>query len=436
MSGQVAIIGAGVAGLAAAYDLSRAGVGVTVLEAGVEVGGLAAGFRAPHWQWSLEKFYHHWFASDRHVLGLIRELGWADQVLFPRPTTVVYHRGGFHQLDSPRHALSFSLRNLGVVDTLRFGLAGAYLRWTTRWQPLERVTAEAWMRRWAGPRVWEVLWRPLLEGKFGADNLSVVNMAWLWARLHVRTPRLGTFVGGFQAFLDRLADVVRDQGGEIRLGSPVGRVTAGGDGLEVATLGGAERFAAVVATTSPSALTRLAPGLPPAYLERLGRLRSLGALVLVATLDRPLTRHYWHNLPKGDGFPFLAMCEHTNFIGPEHYGGDHIVYCGDYLPPEHELMRAGQDEVERRYLPALARFNPAFDPSWVRRTWLHRAAYAQPIPPVDHSRAIPDLRTPLPGLYLASMSQVYPWDRGTNFAVEIGRRVARLVLEDLDGARR
>jgi hypothetical protein len=99
-------------------------------------------------------------------------------------------------------------------------------------------------------------------------------------------------------------------------------------------------------------------------------------------------------------------------------------------------MHADQAEVERRYLPALARFNPAFDPSWVRQTWLHRAAYAQPIPPVDHSRAIPDLRTPLPGLYLACMSQVYPWDRGTNFAVEIGRRVARLVREDLGRTRR
>jgi protoporphyrinogen oxidase len=289
------------------------------------------------------------------------------------------------------------------------------------------------MRRWAGPRVWDVLWRPLLEGKFGAENLSVVNMAWLWARLHVRTPRLGTFVGGFQAFLERLAEVVRGLGGEVRLDSPVAGVVPTGGGLEVTTPAGSERFAAVIATTSPSALARLAPGLPPAYVEGLARLRSLGALVLVATLDRQLTRHYWHNLPKGDGFPFLAMCEHTNFVGPEHYGGDHIVYCGDYLPPGHDLMRADQAEVERRYLPALARFNPDFDPSWVRRTWLFRAAYAQPIQPVDHSRSIPDLRTPLAGLYLASMSQVYPWDRGTNFAVEIGRRVASLVLEDLNG---
>jgi len=84
---RIAIIGAGPAGLAAAYDLTRAHHHVTLFEAAPSVGGLAAGFKAPHWEWSLEKFYHHWFASDAAVLGLIKELGWSDQVLFPRPVT-------------------------------------------------------------------------------------------------------------------------------------------------------------------------------------------------------------------------------------------------------------------------------------------------------------------------------------------------------------
>jgi protoporphyrinogen oxidase len=199
-------------------------VSVTVLEAGGEVGGLASGFRAPHWDWSLEKYYHHWFASDRHILGLIRELGWSDQVVFRRPSTVVLYDDRFHQLDSPLHALSFGLRHLRPTDLLRFGLVGAYLRSTGRWQPLERVTAEQWMRRWCGERVWQMLWRPLMVGKFGEEYAGLVNMAWLWARLHARTARLGTFVGGFQAFLDRLADAVRRQGATVRLGCPVARV--------------------------------------------------------------------------------------------------------------------------------------------------------------------------------------------------------------------
>jgi hypothetical protein len=54
------------------------------------------------------------------------------------------------------------------------------------------------------------------------------------------------------------------------------------------------------------------------------------------------------------------------------------------------------------------------------------------VPPINHSKNIPDIRTPIKGLYFASMSQVYPWDRGTNYAVEIGRRTARLIAGDFN----
>jgi len=175
----------------------------------------------------------------------------------------------------------------------------------------------------------------------------------------------------------------------------------------------------------------MAPELPASYADSLRRLTSLAAVVLVVALDRQLTRHYWHNLPKDEGFPFLALCEHTNFVSPEHFGGDHIVYCGDYLPPEPRAHAHGQGGG-RAPLPAGARpIQPRLRAELGAADLVVPRPYAQPVPPVDHGRDIPALRTPLPGLYLASMSQVYPWDRGTNFAVEIGRRVARLMLDDL-----
>jgi protoporphyrinogen oxidase len=427
---RVAIIGAGPAGLAAAHDLNKAGLAVTVYEAASEVGGLAAGFKAPHWSWSLEKFYHHWFASDRHMLGFIEELGWSREVLFPRPYTVVYYEGKFQPLDSISEAAKFTLRHFSLIDFVRFGMVGVFLKLTPRWQPLEEVTADAWMRKWAGTRIYNALWRPLLVGKFGEENLNVVNMAWLWARIHSRTTRLGTFVGGFQAFLDKLADVLRSRGVEIRLNSAVTCVRRTAAGLAVEIASGAETYDSVISTSSPALIARLAPDLPASYSDRLIALKSMGAVVLVVTLDRQLTQYYWHNLPKEAGFPFLALVEHTNFIPPEHYGGDHIIYCGDYLDPGHEYFRLSKEELLERFLPAFTRVNPAFDRSWVKDAWLWKTAYAQPIPPVNHSQNIPPIKTPVPGLYFASMSQVYPWDRGTNFAVEIGRRAARVLMED------
>jgi len=427
---RIAIIGAGPAGLAAAHDLNKAGYAVTVYEAAPEVGGLAAGFKAPHWSWSLEKFYHHWFASDQHMLGFIEELGWSRDVLFPRPYTVVYYEGKFQPLDSISEAAKFTLRNFSLIDFVRFGMVGVFLKLTPKWQPLEKVTADAWMRKWAGMRIYNALWRPLLVGKFGEENLKVVNMAWLWARIHSRTTRLGTFTGGFQAFLDKLADVLRSRGVEIRLNSAVTCVRKTEAGLVVETASAAETYDAVISTSSPALMARLAPDLPASYSDSLRALKSMGAVVLVVTLDRQLTQYYWHNLPKEAGFPFLALVEHTNFIPPEHYGGDRIIYCGDYLNPDHEYFQMSKEELLERFLPVFTRVNPAFDRSWVKDAWLWKAAYAQPIPPVNHSQNIPPIKTPVPGLYFASMSQVYPWDRGTNFAVEIGRRVARVLMED------
>jgi protoporphyrinogen oxidase len=179
-------------------------------------------------------------------------------------------------------------------------------------------------------------------------------------------------------------------------------------------------------------MARLAPDLPESYAGQLRALKSLGAVVMVLSLKQALTKYYWHNLPKEAGFPFLALVEHTNYIPPEHYGGDHLVYVGDYLPADHEYFTLDKEQLLERYLPGIQRFNPAFDRSWIKDTWLWRTTYAQPVPPLNHSRNIPPLRTPVPGLYFASMSQVYPWDRGTNFAVEIGRKVAGLVMEDLN----
>jgi len=432
---HVAIIGAGIAGLAAAYDLSEAGRQVTIYEAAPQVGGLAAGFKAPHWNWSLEKFYHHWFASDSHMLGLIGRLGWRDQVVFPRPYTVVYYQGKFYPLDSYVEAFKFTLSKFGPVDLVRFGATGVFLKLTPRWQPLERVTADAWMRKWTGERIYNAIWRPLLVGKFGEANLDVVNMAWLWARIHARTTRLGTFSGGFQAFVDRFADVLRARGVDIRLSTAVTqirRAEAEQNGrLTVATTAGAESYDAVISTSSPALMARLAPELPDSYSASLRNLKSMGAIVLVVTLDRKLTQYYWHSLPKDAGFPYLAMVEHTNFIGPEHYGGDHILYLGDYLDTDHEYFSLSKEELLERFLPSLTRFNPAFQRSWVKDSWLWKTAYAQPVPPLNHSQNIPPIQTPLPGLYFASMSQVYPWDRGTNFAVEIGQKAAGLVMEDL-----
>jgi protoporphyrinogen oxidase len=435
---KFAVVGAGIAGLSAAYDLLGAGHEVVIYEAANQPGGLAAGFRDERWEWPLEKFYHHLFTSDKQIISLVKELGMEDELFFPRPTTSVIYDDRIVPFDSPQRWITFPGFNL--LDVGRFGLVSAYLRFSKSWRTLEKETADSWMRRWYGDKIYEMTWQPMLIGKFG-PYYREANMAWMWARLHVRSPKLGYFVGGFQTFVDRLAEAVEQRGGEIRLGSPVSRIESLGEsGLRLVAADDEIIFDRVLATTSPGLLAKIAEGLPDAYTDSLRDLKSMGAVVMTLALKQPLlaaSNTYWLNIPahspdkSKNEIPFLALVEHTNYIDRKHYGGDTIVYCGDYVPADHAYFSMSQDELQELFTGVLHKFNPDFKPEWVRKSWVFRERYAQPVPGLNHSEKIPSIRTPLNGLYLASMSQVYPWDRGTNFAVEIGRHAAQLMLDDL-----
>ncbi len=424
---KIAIIGAGFGGMAAAYDLRKAGHDVTIFESANYVGGLASGFKEPHWDWSVEKFYHHWFQSDHEMLGLIHELGLTDKVYFPRPLTVMLYKNKWYPFDSILNALRFPGLGFGL-NKIRFGFVGLFLRLTNNWHALEKVTADRWMMKWAGKQVYEQMWKPLLIGKFG-PYYKDVNMAWMWARIKARTTRLGTFKGGFQKFADLFAEKLREQAVEIRLGAKVESIKREQAGLSVRSEKGSESFDKVLVTTSPNLMAKLSPDLPENYLKGLLELKSMGAVVMTLALKHPLSKqgYYWFNVPKDEGYPFLALVEHTNFVSKENFGGDYIVYAGDYLEVDHEYFSMSDDQLLERFIPAFKKFNPEFTHEWVRKIWVSKTNYAQPVPLVNHSKNIPAIQTPIEGLYFASMSQVYPWDRGTNFAVEIGRKAARMM---------
>jgi protoporphyrinogen oxidase len=233
-------------------------------------------------------------------------------------------------------------------------------------------------------------------------------------------------------------DVIRAQGGSVLLQTPVQNIAPLAEGgLQLTTPQGQQKFDAAISTVGPGLMARLAPDLPPDYLGQLRGLKSMGAVVLTLALKQQLMpRTYWLNLParstdqRQNEFPFMALVEHTNYVPPEHYGGDRLVYCGDYVRPEHRYFSMSHEELLETFLPSLSKVNPAFEPNWVRKSWLFRAKYAQPVPQVGHSAHLPSIRTPIPGLYFASMSQVYPWDRGTNYAVEMGRQTAQLLHQE------
>jgi protoporphyrinogen oxidase len=434
---NIGIIGAGVAGMSAAWDLVQRGHQVTIFEAEDKLGGLASGFKDPTWNWSLEKFYHHWFETDDDLLRLATELGVREKVLFPRPKTSYLLDGRLYRSEISPSALLLPISPLGK---LQLGLSGVFMKLWPDWRPLEKVTAAEWLLRYAGREVYEKLWQPLLIGKF-SDEYDKINMAWLWARVHARSLRLGIFEGGFQAFMEVLGKALRDKGVTFHMRTPIQRIQPQAHGDHRVTLhtaaGELHSFQRVLSTVSPRLMLKLTDGLNTTdYGRTMADLKSMGAVCVVLALKQSLLTDgtYWLNLPatsadkRANRFPFLALVEHTNFIDKAHYGGDHLLYCGDYVSPQHEYFTMSDEDLTAHFVAALPSFNSAFDPSWVRKAWVFRAPYAQPVPYVNHSANILPLQTPLPNIYWASMSQIYPWDRGTNYSIQIGRQAAADML--------
>ncbi len=428
---KIAIIGCGISGMTLAKNLRAAGFDVDIYEKETEPGGIARGFKADGWTDSVEFFYHHWFKSDSDLLALLSDLGLRNKVIYRTPKTVMYHKGKFYPFDTIPAAIAYPGLGYGI-HKIRFGLAGVYLKLTGNWQAMEQVTAVEWMKKYAGEFAYKAMWEPMLVGKFG-EYAEQVNMAWFWARIYSRSTSLGTFDGGMQSMFNAIAVYLRDKGVRLNFHTEVRSVSQNGNGswaLETAD-GRKDGYDRVIVTTSPQSMLTLCPSLPEDYAGQLRALKHLGAVVMCVRLKQPLSPqgYYWYNLPKSEGYPFLALVEHTNFVPKERYNGETIVYAGDYLPRGHEYFSLSTEDLLDRLIPGFRKINPNFDKSQIIGASKFAADYAQPVPFVNHSKSIPAMQTPLKGLYLISMSQIYPWDRGMNFAVRWANDLSRQIIE-------
>jgi protoporphyrinogen oxidase len=444
---RVAVLGAGVAGLVAGHRLTQAGHAVDVYERWPGLGGQAATLDVGGGH-LLERYYHHLFTSDVHIARLYAELGMPDELEWRESSVAFFLDGRSWPFVSPLDLLRF--RPLPVASRLRMGLSVLALqRGRQDVAPYERLTAHEWIRRRMGQAAWDKVWGPLLRGKFGsrADDISA---AWLWKKLVLRRQVKGQDIGGerlgyprhsWELLFERLVSSIEGGGGRVLVDRPVVRVerdlslTFGApgsfrrghdpSGFEVA---GSERYDRVLSTLPNDVMLGVAGHLlADDYRRRLETIEYHTAVCLLLEIDRQFSPYYWTNIADPQ-VEFVGLVEHTNFVEPERYGGRRFVYLANYVEPGHELLALDADELLTRYEPSLRRINPAFDRSWVRERWLFREPAAQPIVTVGYERLIPPLQTGVPGLVLANTTQIYPEDRGTNYAVRLGDQAAAELL--------
>ena len=434
---RAAVVGAGVAGLTTAYRLSQAGWKVAVYERDAELGGLASTFEFDGVR--PERYYHFICRPDRPYLELIDELGLAPKLHW-QPTRMGYsYEGRYYRFGTPWSLLRFS--PLSFASRVRFGLHALDSKRMTGWADLDEVTARDWLIEHEGRQVYDVVWRPLLELKFG-DEADSISAAWIWARINrVANSRegvlmrewLGYLEGGTQALIDALAGRIEAAGGSVRADSAVERILIADGRVTGVRLGsGVEEPAdVVVSTVAPSQLLGMAPELPEPFATTLREVGYYGVACWLLVASEPLSPDFWLNV-HDSRVSFPGVIQYTNLNPMPELGGRHLLYIPYYMSVTDPRFAMGKEEWQPTLRAEIDALRPGFSEK-VESWQLFRDTHAQPLFRAGFHRRFSSLEqpgTPVGGLFRTDMSQTYPDDRSLVNAIAKANAIADVVTRD------
>lgn len=463
---RIGVIGAGAAGLSAAYHLLQNGCQVKIYERSAFVGGQASTFEVLKGI-PLERGYHHLFISDTHMIDLIDHLGLSSQLKWIPSKIGTFTGGKTFKFTTAFDLLKFSPLNL--IDRLRLGILSLYLSKISNWHNLESSTAVNWLKTFGGQNPYEVFWEPMLQGKFGKDYFSQVNMAWIWGKINTRFASrkgflakelLGYPLCSFGTVFDELVNSIEKKGGVVSLSREVTKIISPYNDQKVKIISelradtwqsptkydfhpetidseleeknlNADGFDAVIVTTPSYVFSNIMDDIPSDYQASLLSQNYLSAVLLILVLKNPLTEYYWLNIADRN-IPFVGVIEHTNLVDRNNYHGKHIVYLSNYVSKDDPLLKKDHRDLLELYLPHLKKINKDFTKDWIEESFYQRVDAAQPIVGINYSSQILSHETPFPNIYLANTTQIYPEDRGTNYSISIGKKVAKLLLSNVN----
>lgn len=432
------IVGAGFTGLTAAYELAKAGKKVHVVEADDTPGGLAGTFEFSNGV-RLEKFYHHWFNNDEYVPALVKELGMEGEIVYLPTKTAMYYGGKIWRLSSPLDLLKF--KALPLIDRIRLGLLVLQVRRIKDWKSIEHLSIREWLESLCGKRVYRVVWEPLINSKFSIYS-EAITAVWMWKKLVLRGStrnkkggeELAYFKGGFGRLADALVSEITRLGGTVSYGTRVigieensGSITR----LLAEGAGGIEGKSFLFTNSFPIISNIVQSSPHKKWVDSLERVKYLGNMCLVLRMNRSLSSTYWLNV-NDPGFPFVGVIEHTNFDSTENYDGAHIVYLSRYLATKDPLWTYSDEKYYEYAIEHLKRMFPDLSDDWIIDYRVWKAEYAQPVTEINYSKYVPKHSTPYPNLKICTMAQIYPEDRGTNYAIREGMLIAKNILASTD----
>lgn len=435
---RVGIVGGGIMGTSLGWYLNRQGVAVDIYEAAPELAGLAGPLQLDDGT-LIDRYYHAILSSDRHLRGLCEELGIADQLRFRETRMGFYYKGKIFSMNNVVEFLKFP--PLNMIDRVRLGVTVLAAQMVRDWRSLETVSVEEWLIRYAGRNGYENIWKPLLKAKFdgGFDD---VPATWIWSRLvRMKSTRdganqkeeAGHLIGGYTTLLDAMAAEILTGDNNIFLSTPVQEIVVEqGQAVGVRTRTGVAPYDAIVATVQTPLASRLLPAASAEFRNALAQQEYLGIICPVLVLDRPLSGYWTLNITD-DSIPFTGVIETTSYIDTAYTGGNHIVYLPKYTAPGSELQSLSDEEIRVLWLANLHRMFPGFDESSIRAFVVNRTRYVEPLHGLGETDMILPIDTEIPGLFLATTSQIYPDLTNGESVTRHALRAAETVLASFTG---
>lgn len=428
---QVAVIGAGPMGLAVAYELAKRGDHVTVFEAGDRIGGMTVGVNFSGTL--IERYYHFVCGPDTTTFEYLKEFGLTDRLKWTETRMGFYFDGKLHDWGHPFALLRFP--GLSFVEKVRYALHVMSAKGVKDWRPYDAFSSTDWIKRWIGPRAYDVMWKSLFHFKF-YEHQDSLSAAWLGTRIQrvalsrksIFQERLGYIEGGSEVLIQAIAQRIGELGGRIELNAPVQEVmaTPGGEGsasVRGVRVNGVERaFDQVVSTVPLPYLPRLVPGLPQDERQKVESIRNVGVVCVMLKLKRPFTRNFWMNIndPRIE-IPGLIEYSNLNPLGAT------ILYAPFYMPQAHPKWDRPQQEFVSEVVAAMRLIRPDWNESELVDSMVSRYEYAQTVCTPGFLDALPPMQSRLAGLFLADTSHYYPEDRSIHESVKLGQTLATMV---------
>jgi protoporphyrinogen oxidase len=435
---DIAIVGAGITALTLALKLAGQKHKVTIFEKEDQVGGLASGFLISGAD--IEKTYHHIFQNDSYFINLAKEIG--VEIGWYESKMSILHKNTFYPFSTPLDLIKFDA--ISLFSRIQTGLTTLFLQKYKNWQKLEHIKAQDWIRKYYGWESSKAIWQPLLQSKFGR-YCQDISMAWFWARMNVRSnSRKGIFSkeylgyprGGFTKFISKLSSELVKLGVQINLKCQIEGISQNKEQrIVLKTKTFLQTFDKVVVTIPSPIFARILDEktVSTGYIKKLNQISYLGSICMVFSSTQDLSNSYWHNLndPK---LPFLVFVNHTKLIDKANYNHRNIYYLGGYYEKDHRFFKMNKSDIENEWLKALKEIIPNLDLKKIEESFIFKSAYAQHVVDTNYKSKIPDYQTPISNLYLANFSQIYPEDRGVNYAIREAEKIYRIInnLNDSD----